>query len=464
MDTEMSTKIPQGFITFIERKLEKNSEGGRPNFVHALTEDHDPLNEILNIVELAWIKGKSYGQVAKKYKTSYHTIWRLLQELEPLKKQLVTYLQSTPRRKRFYNPATKSSDYETVATYIRRARRDGLKKHEYMLSLAEKCWKYLNYKDPANWTADEVNEFIATQKDGAQYNFIVAIRQIAPQIADPHSSEYLGTGRFKAKIRRRKKEIFGAEIKLMLEALDAKGLTFEKLIFQLHLTCGAREGSKNPKSGLCGLTWDRFKKHFTRVDIYESKVKGGIWWRGCPVDLFFRDLPNQLRTLWKERGKPTSEKLIRGGYLELLDIYKRIRQAISEYYKDKLEPSLYKELTDLRPHDANKIHCNLLWEAEVPLEVVCGEYLGGSEGIGLVGRGWLDTNVVKTHYLSLTQHSERFKQVRAQITNYAKQFNGHYKEPEGRKLYVNQPVFLNVHRVCAHTHISSCLQPLGLHT
>jgi len=83
------------------------------------------------------------------------------------------------------------------------------------------------------------------------------------------------------------------------------------------------------------------------------------------------------------------EKLILRGYKELREIYKRIRQALKEYWKGKLDPSLYTELHTLRPHDADKIHCNLLWEAEVPLEVVAGQYLGQGDGIGLMGRIWL---------------------------------------------------------------------------
>jgi len=95
------------------------------------------------------------------------------------------------------------------------------------------------------------------------------------------------------------------------------------------------------------------------------------------------------------RRNNTSEYLIKGGYTELLAIYKRINQAVAEYYKGKLDPALYKEITTLHPHDADKIHVNLLWEAEVPLEVVAGEYIGGNEGVGSVGRGWLSTDVIK---------------------------------------------------------------------
>jgi hypothetical protein len=81
-----------------------------------------------------------------------------------------------------------------------------------------------------------------------------------------------------------------------------------------------------------------------------------------------------------------------------------------------------KEFITLRPHDADKIDVNLLWEAEIPLEVVAGQFLGQSEGIGLMGRGWLDINVIKKHYLSLTQCSERFKKLQNQVHVYSDRF------------------------------------------
>lgn len=59
----------------------------------------------------------------------------------------------------------------------------------------------------------------------------------------------------------------------------------------------------------------------------------------------------------------------------------------------------------------------------VPLEVVAGKYLGRGEGVGLFGRGWLDINTLKKHYLSLTERSERIQQLRNQVHEYSLRFN-----------------------------------------
>jgi len=425
METHRNTALPQGFVMFIENKLERNGEGGRPHFLHSLAEGYNPQQGLLDIIELTWIKDKPLGRVAKKYNTSYHTIWRLLQDLEPFKTELVSYLHNTPRRKRFYNEELDTSDFETVQLYINRAHRKELRNYVRNIKTAERCWKHLHYKSPENWTADELSAYLKTLPKVMASGMLDAIRQVAPQTADKNSPHFIETGQYRERIGRRKKPLFGKDIKLIHEALDAFDLSFEKTIFDLHVALGAREGSNNAKAGLCGIGFDRFKEGFRKVDLYESKVRGGIWCRDCPVDLIFPHLPAELEKLWIERGKPTTEKLIKNGYKELRDIYKRIRNALKEYWNGKLEPSLYQQLITLRPHDSDKIHCNLLWEAETPLEVVAGEYLGGSEAIGIVGRVWLDINTIKKHYLSLTARSKRIQKIRDRIGKYARQFNGY---------------------------------------
>jgi hypothetical protein len=420
---------PQTAITaldnYIKAKVVKNGSAGRPHFVAEIAKERDPKEQILNIFEDVWLKNRQIRAVAKENKTNYLNIWRLLQDFEPYKAALVQYLQTTTRIKRFYHKKTDSSDFETVQNYIRRAHRDGLKKYPDNIYFAEKCYQFLGYKDPAKWTAEDVLRFLETKPGPSQSTYLDGIRQCAPQVAQRGGIEELKVGRFRDKRGSRKKEIFGAEYILIRECLNAKGLNKEKTRLDLHVTLAAREGSHgiNSASGLSGLTWDRFKDGFRSVDLWESKVRGGIWWRDCPVDLFFQDLPDRLREWWTAEGKPTNTHLMT--YDEIMNTYKTIRHTLAEYYKDKLDPNLYNQLTSLRPHDADRIHVNLLWEAKVSLEVVGGEYSGKGEGVGLVGRGWLDINVIKKYYLSLTKRSEGFQDVRKQIANYAKRFQDH---------------------------------------
>ncbi len=414
-----SLLIPQEFTRFVNAKRGRNGKGGRPHFLQTLVAQRsDVQNEVLNILELAWIKNRSFGSIARRYKTSYHTIYRLVRGLELHKGQLVEFLKE-PRRKAFYNLDMDTSDYETVRAYIRRAKRDEVKGYNDVLKTAEKAWKALGYKDPGKWTPDEVVEYLSTLTYGAASNALDAVRQVAPQI-----KEEVRTGRYREKLRRRKKDIFAKEFKMIIEALQANNMAWEETVLKLHVTLGAREGKSNPKSGICGVSWDRLHKRFAECDVWESKVRGGLWSRKCPVGLFFPDLPKELRRLWIERGRPTTEKVVPGGYSELIRIYKKIRVACLSVWKGKTEPDVLTEMTTLLPHDADRIHVNLLWEAGVPLEVVAGQDLGRGEAIGLMGRVWLSVDTIKKYYLSLTQRSERFKRLEVQVREYSKQFNG----------------------------------------
>ncbi len=426
--------LPFFLSDYVQVKLENNGNGGRPHILKLLAKTCDAHNEVLNICEKSWIQNHSCRSIAghyrrKGYKVGVSTIFRIIQDLEPFKDMIVKFLQTTPRRKMFYTPKLDWSDYETIQRYIRRARRDQLRNYPQRITTAKRCWKALGFKDPQNWTVDEVLEFINTLPHAMQSNMVDAIRQVAPQFKDRDSPNYLATGRFREQIRRRKKAIFGEGVKLIHECLEACSLDYEKTINDLHITLGAREGSVgDQRSGMCGLTWDRFKNGFTRVDLFESKVRGGIWSNDCPVDLFFLDLPARLRKLWKKRGRPTKDKLIIDGYKGLTAIYQRINKALKDYYQGKLEPHILKELSTLKPHDSDKIHCNLLWEAGVPIEIVAGEYMGQGQGVGLMGRIWLDVNTIKKHYLTLTARSERFQNIRQQVTNYSRRFNDRSKQ------------------------------------
>jgi len=68
----------------------------------------------------------------------------------------------------------------------------------------------------------------------------------------------------------------------------------EKLLLKLHITLGCREGHKE-RSGLSGLRWSKINWKSNTIDVYESKVKGGLIWQGCSLTLFWPDIPAQLK-------------------------------------------------------------------------------------------------------------------------------------------------------------------------
>ena len=49
---QIQTRIPQEFVNFVTKKLEKNGEGGRPDFSQqSAKENYSVIQETLNILE-----------------------------------------------------------------------------------------------------------------------------------------------------------------------------------------------------------------------------------------------------------------------------------------------------------------------------------------------------------------------------------------------------------------------------
>ena len=158
----MSFELSEGLQGLIDEKVKGNGSGGRPHFLAEKARERDPADVILEIAELAFVKDKTLAHIARKMGTGYHTIYRFLDDLAPFKEELVNLIETVPRRKTFWNTTMNTSDYETVQNYINHAQRQELKSWKAMLRMAEKVWKALGYKDPANWTIDPVVAFIKT--------------------------------------------------------------------------------------------------------------------------------------------------------------------------------------------------------------------------------------------------------------------------------------------------------------
>ena len=113
--TQKEIKLPPEFVDLIRNKAKLNGEGGRPSFLQIQNQQgKDPLDVVLDILELNYLKDRSYRKLATKFETSYHTIFRILKLAEPWKKDIAYYLVTVPRRKNFFNKNSETSDYETV--------------------------------------------------------------------------------------------------------------------------------------------------------------------------------------------------------------------------------------------------------------------------------------------------------------------------------------------------------------
>lgn len=386
----------------VEEYIKKNvmgetKEAGRKHF---LAEKDDPYIEILKILQRAWIKDESDVKIAKDYNVSYISIYRLRKNFEPYKEQLLSLIEKEiGERKYFYtiqegeNGFIKViSDYENVTNFYKRyLRSTRTPKKRYLKNIlrnAEKVWQFLGKKDPKDWTMNDIDNFIVSlrEKNVSQSRlqaYVVAIRQIAPHL----KSQGLTTDWTKAS---RACELFLEDVKQILKILYDNGMEREAFIFKLHLTLGSREESFSK------IHISNFKENF--VDVYESKVKGGIIWKNINYTWLFPELANEIKKFVRDDGKFVKN------YEELRQIYKRISNTIMPILGEKGR---------ILPHFARKIHVNILWELGVPLELVAGQIVG-NEGYCWFGVGWSDLNTLRKHYLALSSRIQNEIMIKAQ--------------------------------------------------
>ncbi len=308
------------------------------------------------------------------------------------------------------------SIYPTVRSYIVNARAKGLKKYPSVLEDAQKAFQFLRFKNPSNWTKVDVNTYLSSLKShNMKYRSTVSIRAIAPHfqtgIDEVETTPYKIT-----EVKRY--ELFTEEI---LRALNDERLTFyERTMLKAHLTFGCREGSRitegEARGGILGIRWDKMSIENKNVDIYESKVKKGIWWKYCPIDLFWDSLIDDILKL-KEYHERLEYKYVRNSEGHKYNITSVVEiKPNAEFVFDipygaycllvnKFE-GICKELfptkrfDEITPHTMRHLHVNLLWQsAEVSLELIAGD---GDAGIGLMGVGWIDVDTLKRYYLTFS--------------------------------------------------------------
>lgn len=385
METQKLNEIKNIIQEYVKTTiLGENKEAGRKHF---LANVEDPYIEILKILQRAWIKDESDNQIAKTYNISYISIYRLRKYFEQYKEKIIPLIeQELGERKYFYVIQSENgffkvvSDYENVINFYKRyLRSTSNPKEDYIkmiLRNAEKVWQFLGKKDPKDWTINDIDNFIVYLREKGYtqsyiQGFVVAIRQIAPHLI----SQGLTTDWTKSS---RSCELFLEDVKEILNILYSNGMDREAFIFKLHVSLGCRERS------FVNLKIDNFKGEV--VDVYESKVKGGITWRNIRYTWLFDDLKDEINKYVNEKGKFVKN------YDELRQIYKRISKTIIPIIGEKGK---------ITPHYSRKIHVNILWQLGVPLELVAGQVVG-NEGYCLFGVGWNDLNTLRKHYLSLS--------------------------------------------------------------
>lgn len=300
-------------------------------------------------------------------------------------------------------------DYEHVEKWMKRIGK--LKSARKRFRLCERAWNILQKKNPENWTKDDVEvrvlpEFRKTREKLG--DILVAIRSLRPDLKPDLSTagekyqpkwdwkyiyedivqndrieEFFKSAGYEELDQQMTKRM--RKIGVPLSPQDCECLV------RSHVTWGCREGGKKSKGGLLNTDWSKVNWERKTIDIYESKVRGGIWWLDCPMDLFGETAYNMLKAYWERLGKPKEGKIFSISYEALRKIYKRI----STYFGEG----------SIVPHFARKLHASLLAHLGVPLEIVSGDHPKG-----LVGVGWLDISTLKKFYITFA--GEKLREAR----------------------------------------------------
>ncbi|MBI2183624.1 MAG: hypothetical protein HYU39_01555 [Thaumarchaeota archaeon] len=294
-----------------------------------------------------------------------------------------------------------TSDYVSVQDYIDRRVRSPRGPGDMIdnLKMAEKCWLFLDKKDPANWEEKDVLRYLAEGRTlehkphtaGTKLSYLGACRQVAPKAKVKD-----GTKDFKRENRRQNPIIHSPVfLKEFKEILASDKLTDkEKFVFKLHVVLGCREGYDNPKASLLGLNWEEcYNPRTERIRVFESKAVG--WWENIPLDALDPQFKDEFRRHWERRGRPS-----RGYILDIGETPSQRRKFLQDTYAKIRRSFPFTASQKFTPHFGRKTHANILWELGYPSEVIIGE---ATSGEGYVGAGETDLSTYQKYYLSLAK-------------------------------------------------------------
>ena len=195
----------------------------------------------------------------------------------------------------------------------------------------------------------------------------------------------------------RKKEVRTHDFmtpEIFMEYLKACDYEHERLLLKVHVTLKCREGSKEKDSSLLGLKWenvnwndDFYGFQTVTIDVYESKTRGGIWWRHIPLNLFFKELPEEFKRFWEIQGKPKE------GYVWIFNGKKFTYPDYLQLFRKLNKKTGYK----FRPHDLRRTGGSQLHQLGLD-NLAIGETRSIDEAIGYGGVGWENSEIFYKTY------------------------------------------------------------------
>lgn len=276
----------------------------------------------------------------------------------------------------------------------------------------ERCWlmiresgrkSLLQKQRPALWDKEVIDYIIArlVKKKVALYNWKQALRRLFECLGRFDLMKYK-----KLKARRRdmqspkgkkriKTYVTPEEFNQMLGACDTDR---ERLKLKVHVSLKCREGGekhhRETGASFCNLLWERvlwedayYGAPRTTIAVYETKTGGGTLWTHCPLNLYWRKLPDDFKAYWESQGCP-KEGYVWGEetYGDYRRLFKKIRQRTG---------------LDVRPHDMRNTGATWLHSMGAD-NLAIGQYSPGQDAIGFGGVGWENAEIFYQRYGRLT--------------------------------------------------------------
>jgi hypothetical protein len=324
-------------------------------------------------------------------------------------------------RKAFYRTDTitnkVTSDYHTVQDYIDRITKEekDIRKMKQIIQEAEKCWMFLDRKDPANWTDDDVEKFIREGRGRnrkpltlqSKERYKISCRQVAPLVKAVENGTLRHKKAVRENVRILKSPVFHAEFNQIIHSPILTQL--ESFVFEAHVVFGPREGHDNlsdiqkQKTGrqsasLLGMLWSDYDPRTNTISIFESKAVG--LWEDIPIDklgpFFDRDFASKWRKFWEDDGRPTE------GF-----IWARLGATTGERSKwlsalyDKIQQNFeFLRGKKFTPHFGRKTHANILAEQDIDGMLIIGD---ASTHSAWFGCGETDLTTYRKYYIDIAK-------------------------------------------------------------